>query len=163
MPDPRPLVDVAAKWASGLAPAADVVDVATDVLVSGIESTSLVLLAGVTRSEADYEVHDLLPRAMEELGLPYFGWDQPNSRLLAAAALCREDVNGSLPARDLCRMIHSRFGHDAHELIEPVAVLDDEFDVLDYFHNPTEQQLDARTLDAARRLVTFADQLTFAG
>lgn len=148
------LVDAAAKWASGLCNASDVVDVATDALVAGLDSPSLVLLAGTTRADADVDIHDLLPDAMEELHLPYFGWNHPDSRLLAAAGLAREHVDGRLPACDLCRIIHSRFGHCAHDLIEP---LDDEYDVLDFSWTPTEAQLEHRVFEAASRIVQTVD------
>lgn len=147
------LIDAAAKWASGLCNAIEVVDAATDALVAGLDSPSLVLLAGTTRGEADVEIHDLLPAAMAELHLPYYGWNNPDSRLLAAAGLAREHVDGRLPARDLCRIIHSRFGHGAHDLIEPLAVLDDDYDVLDYSQNSTEAQLERRVFEAASRII----------
>ena len=151
------LIDNAAMWASGLVNASNVVDAATDALVAGLDSPDLVLLAGLTRAETDPEIHDLLPGAMEELELPFFGWNHPDSRLLAAAGLAREHVHGRLPARDLCRIVHSRFGHDAHDLIEPLAVLDDDYDVLDYSQNPSEEQLERRVLDAATRILASAD------
>jgi hypothetical protein len=116
-----------------------------------------VLLAGTTRAEAAIEIHDLLPAAMEELGLPYFGWKHPDSRLLAAAGLAREYVGQRLPARDLCRIIHSRFGHDAHDLIEPLAVLDDEYDLLDFSQTPTQDQLERRVFEAANRILDRVD------
>lgn len=147
------LTDIAAQWACGLVNATEVVDTAVEALMVGLDTTSLVRLAGTTRADADVEVHELLPAAMEELRLPYFGWDHPESRLLAVAALAREHVHGRLPARDLCRIVHARFGHDAHDLIEPFAVLDDEYDTLEYFQNPTEEQIEGRVLDAARRIV----------
>ena len=55
-------------------------------------------------------------------------------------------------------MIHARFGHQAHDLIEPLAELDDCFDVFDYSQNPTEEQLERRTFTAASELIAFADQ-----
>jgi hypothetical protein len=151
----RALVDVAAAWASGLTDAERVVDVATDALVAGVESTSLVLLAGTPKAQAAIEVPELLPRAMDELRLPFFGWDHPSSRLLGAAALAREHLHHRLPARDLCRMIHARFGHQAHDLIEPLAMLDDGFDI----GYQTEEELERETLVAASELVAFADAL----
>src|SRR4051812_24386496 len=59
----RSLVEVAAAWGAGQVNAADVVRVAVDAILGGLESTSLVLLAGLTSAEADNEVPDLLPRA----------------------------------------------------------------------------------------------------
>lgn len=152
------MVEVAAAWACGFANAVEVVEVAVDALVAGVDSTSLTLLAGLTRSEADIEVHALLPRAMEELELPFFGWDDPDSWVMAAAFLAREHTDGRLQARDLCRIFHSRFGHGRGTLIEALVSLDDEFDTLGYSANPTEPQLEQRTLEAALALRTWADQ-----
>jgi hypothetical protein len=52
-------------------------------------------------------------------------------------------------------MIHARFGHQAHDLIEPLAVLDDCFDI----GHQTEEELERETLVAANELVAFADAL----
>ncbi len=135
------LTDTAAQWACGLVNPSDVADAAVEALMVGLDTTKLVLLAGTTRAEADVEVPELLPTAMEELGLPYFGWDHPESRLLAVVALARDHIDGRLPARDLCRIVHGRFGHGAHDLIEPLAELDDEYDTLEYSQNPAEKQI----------------------
>lgn len=155
----RSLVDTAARWACGFVGATDVVDVATEALVAGVDSPTLPALAGVPAAQATVEVPDLLERVMDELDLPYYGPGHPTSRVLAAAGLAAEHTHGRLPARDLCRLIHSHYGHGAHPLIESLAELDDAYDTLDYSANPTEQQLDRRTLDAAHELVAHADAL----
>src|SRR5215469_11765193 len=81
------LIAVAAQWAAGQVNAIRVVEAAADAVAEGLDSPSLVLLAGLTRGEADDGVPDLLPAAMSELQLPYFGFDQAESRALAAAAI----------------------------------------------------------------------------
>ena len=159
----RALVDIAARWACGFVNATDVVDTATDVLVAGLDSPSLRVLAGVPAAQATIEVPDLIERVMDEVGLPYFGPGHPNSRLLAAAALATEHINGRLTARDLCRIVHQHYGHQAHELIEPLAVLDDDYDILDYSPTPSEAQLEQRTLDAARALISYSNRVVGDG
>lgn len=152
----RALIDNAARWACGFVNATAVVDAATDALVAGVDSPTLRVLAGVPAAEATTDVPHLLERAMDELDLPYFGPGHPTGRLLAAAALAAEHVHGRLAARDLCRIIHQHYGHDAHDLIEPLAELDDCYDALDYVEE-TEQDLERQTLDAALTLIVAVE------
>ncbi|WP_318212603.1 MULTISPECIES: hypothetical protein [unclassified Streptomyces] len=58
----RRLRDCAALWREGELSAADVVGAACDALVAGLDGPALRILAACTRAEADYDVHDLLPR-----------------------------------------------------------------------------------------------------
>lgn len=44
---------------------------ACDVLIAGLDSPSLRILAGLTRAEADHQVPGLLPGALAELGLDF--------------------------------------------------------------------------------------------
>ncbi|MFE9636088.1 hypothetical protein [Streptomyces sp. NPDC006463] len=62
------LQDRATLWSVGEIPANDVVSAACDALVAGLDSPGLRVLAACTRAEADYDVHDLLPVALDELG-----------------------------------------------------------------------------------------------
>jgi hypothetical protein len=64
------LQDHAALWSTGEVRARDVVSAACDALVAGLDSPGLRILAACTRAEADYDVHELLPQALEDLGLP---------------------------------------------------------------------------------------------
>ncbi|MFE9287583.1 hypothetical protein ACF1HU_07880 [Streptomyces olivaceus] len=52
--------------------ATDVVAGACDALVAGLDSPALRVLAACTRTEADYDVHDLLRPALHELGLTFY-------------------------------------------------------------------------------------------
>jgi hypothetical protein len=157
----RELIDIAARWACGFVNATAVVDAGTNALVVGVDSPTLRVLAGVLAAQATIDVPDLLDRAMDELELPYFGPGHPTSRLLAAAALAAEHVHGRLAARDLCRIIHQHYGHEAHDLIEPLAVLDDCYDSIDYIEE-TEHDLERQTLDTALALIAAAMPLTSA-
>ncbi|MFE3558347.1 hypothetical protein ACFXKW_26325 [Streptomyces sp. NPDC059193] len=59
------LQDRATLWSVGEIPASDVVSAACDALVAGLDSPGLRVLAACTRAEADYDVHDLLPEALD--------------------------------------------------------------------------------------------------
>ncbi|MEH0447822.1 MULTISPECIES: hypothetical protein [unclassified Streptomyces] len=63
------LQDQAALWSMGEICATDVVTAACNALVAGLDSPALRMLAACTRAEATYDVPDLLPPALEELGL----------------------------------------------------------------------------------------------
>ncbi|MDV9199327.1 hypothetical protein R6M67_29320 [Streptomyces sp. Wh19] len=65
------LQDHAALWSMGEIRATDVVTGACDALVAGLDSPALRMLAACTRAEADYDVPDLLPPALDELGLTF--------------------------------------------------------------------------------------------
>lgn len=61
-PAARRLQDRAVLWSMGEIRATEVVTVACDALVAGLDSPALRILAACTRAEADYAVPDLLPR-----------------------------------------------------------------------------------------------------
>ncbi|MEU7296204.1 hypothetical protein AB0A76_23820 [Streptomyces exfoliatus] len=65
------LQDHAALWGVGEISAGEVVNAACDALVAGLDTPGLRILAACTRAEADYDVHDLLPPALDELGLTF--------------------------------------------------------------------------------------------
>lgn len=66
------LQERAALWSTGELRASDVVDAACDALIAGIDTPGLRILAACTRAEADYHVQDLLPAALDELGLTFY-------------------------------------------------------------------------------------------
>ena len=69
-----------------------VVRCACDALIAGLDSPSLRILAGLTRAEADYQVLDILPEALAELGLDF-------TSTRAAAAAARKPPRASWPRR----------------------------------------------------------------
>ncbi|MFH9060365.1 hypothetical protein ACH4GM_03925 [Streptomyces coeruleorubidus] len=144
------LQDHAALWSMGEIRACDVVHAACDALVAGLDTPGLRILAACTRAEADYDVHELLPVALEELGLTFYPATSDAGREDAARALARRMLAGVLTPRELTFRIHQRFGHEL-PLTERLAELDDEYDVLEY-DNGTVDQIDAEVTAEARRL-----------
>ncbi|MFE0458587.1 hypothetical protein ACFW1A_04900 [Kitasatospora sp. NPDC058965] len=144
------LQDRAALWSVGAAPAHEVVTAACDALVAGLDSPALVALASRTRSEADYDVPELLPVALEELGLTSYAPGSQAGEEAAVRALAKLLVSGELTPRELAFQAHQRFGHRLPPA-ERLAELDDEYDTLGY-SSRTLAQLDADVRSEAHRL-----------
>jgi len=158
-PTSRYFLEEAALWRRAQVSAADVVDVAVQALLEGIESVSFTLIAGLTKAEAEAELGELLPVALDELGLDCLGYDDPNNDVLAAAALTRSFLYGHLEAQQLTQAIHQTFGHMCHPLVEQLSIHDDSFDTLDYVPNPSREQLIRKTHVAATNLRDKADEI----
>ncbi|WP_353943418.1 hypothetical protein ABII15_18400 [Streptomyces sp. HUAS MG91] len=146
------LQDQTALWRIGEIPAANVISAACDALVAGLDSPALRILAACTGSEADYDVHDLLPPALDELGLVLHPVDSLAAQEAAARALARRLLAGELTPSELTVRIHSRFGHEL-PLTQQLALLDDEYDTLEY-SDTTEAEIDGEVIAEARRLTT---------
>ncbi|MGW4379748.1 hypothetical protein [Kitasatospora sp. NPDC004531] len=144
------LQDHAVLWSIGEVRASDVVGAACDALVAGLDSPALRALAACTRAEADYDVPEILPSALDELGLTFYPVSSIAGQEAAARALARQLLSGELTPRELAFRIHQRFGHEL-ALAERLAELDDEYDVLEY-GNRTLAQVDAEVTAEARRL-----------
>ncbi|MFF3663572.1 hypothetical protein [Streptomyces olivochromogenes] len=154
-PAARRLQDCAVLWSMGEIRAADVVTAACDALVAGLDSPALRILAARTRAEADYAVPDLLPPALDELGLTFHpaggvAGQEAAGQEAAARALATRMPAGELTPRELAFRIHQRFGHEL-PLTEQLANLDDDYDVLEYGHR-TQTQVDADVTAEALRL-----------
>ncbi|MFE0358866.1 hypothetical protein ACFW2I_36105 [Streptomyces nigra] len=144
------LQDYAALWSMGEIRATDVVTGACNALVAGLDSPALRMLAACTRAEADYDVPDLLPPALDELGLTFYPVGSLSGQEAAARALAARMLAGELTPRELAFRIHQRFGHEL-PLAERLANLDDEYDILEY-GDRTPAQVDADVLAEALRL-----------
>ncbi|MCP4961418.1 MAG: hypothetical protein GY925_19405 [Actinomycetia bacterium] len=155
----RYFLEEAALWRRAQTRATTVVDAAVQALLAGVESTSFVLIAGHGAAEAEGELGELLAAALAELNLTCLRYGDPETDVLAAAALCRSYLNGHLEAQQLTQQIHGVYGHDCHPLVEGLSILDDSFDTLDYTPNPTRAQLERSTYEAARALQTEADAI----
>ncbi|MER7837039.1 hypothetical protein ABTY98_14300 [Streptomyces sp. NPDC096040] len=149
-PAARELQDRAVLWSMGEIHATDVVTGACDALVAGLDSPALRMLAACTRAEADYDVPDLLPPALHELGLTFYPAGSVAGQEAAARALAARTLAGELTPRELAFRIHQRFGHKL-PLVEQLANLDDEYDILEY-GDRTPAQVDAEVLAEALRL-----------
>ena len=130
--------------------ASDVVSAACDALVAGLDSPGLRVLAACTRAEADYEVHELLPNALDELGLTFYPFASKAGQEAAARVLARRMLAGELTPRDFTRRIHQCYGHKL-DLTERLAELDDEYDMLEY-GDRTAEEVGAEVATEARRL-----------
>ncbi|MEU9254519.1 hypothetical protein AB0D66_22050 [Streptomyces sp. NPDC048270] len=144
------LQDHAALWSMGEIRASDVVNAACDALVAGLDTPGLRILAACTRAEADYDVHHLLPEALDELGLTFYPVASEAGQEAAARALARRMLAGELTPREFTFRIHQRHGHEL-PLTERLAELDDEYDILEY-GDRTVDQVDAEVTAEARRL-----------
>ncbi|MET8902832.1 hypothetical protein [Streptomyces sp. NPDC004538] len=151
------LQDQAALWRTREAAAADVVSSACDALVAGLDGPALRILAACTRAEADYDVPDLLPPALDELGLTLHPAGSRAAREAGVRALAARTLAGERTPRELAFRIHQRFGHDL-PLTERLAELDDEYDYLEY-GDGTPAQVDADVLAEALRLTAAARPL----
>ncbi|MGW9030854.1 hypothetical protein ACWGQ5_43710 [Streptomyces sp. NPDC055722] len=107
-------------------------------------------MAACTRAEADYEVPDLLPPALDELGLIFYPVGSDAGQEAAARALAARMLAGELTPRELAFRVHQRFGHEL-ALAERLAELDDEYDILEY-GDRTPAQVDAEVTAEALRL-----------
>ncbi|MEU0852934.1 hypothetical protein ABZ387_34035 [Streptomyces flaveolus] len=149
----RALQDHAALWNMGEIRATEVVTGACNALVAGLDSPALRMLAACTRAEADYDVPDLLPPALDELGLAFYPVDSVAGQEAAARALAARTLAGELTPRELVFRIHQRFGHEL-PLVERLANLDDEYDILEY-GDRTSAQIDADVRAEAFRLTQY--------
>lgn len=123
---------------------------ACDVLIAGLDSPSLRILAGPTRAEADHQVPGLLPGARAELGLDFCLRGSCGGQQAAARALAAQAVSGPLTPRELAAAIHQHFGHSL-PLAERLAALDDEYD-LGAYATMTREQTDQEVIAEARPL-----------
>ncbi|MGW3094976.1 hypothetical protein ACWDCC_16190 [Streptomyces sp. NPDC001102] len=146
----RELQDRAVLWSMREIPAADVVAAACDALVAGLDSPALRILAACTRSEADYDVPDLLPPALDELGLVFHPAGSVAGQEAAARAFATWMLAGELTPRELALQIHHRFWHEL-TVAAQLALLDDEYDTLEY-GDRTPAQVDADVVTEALRL-----------
>jgi hypothetical protein len=147
------LQDHAVLWSIGEIRANDVVVAACDALVAGLDNPALRTLAACTRAEADYDVPELLPPALDELGLTFYPVGSHAGQEAAARALAGQMLAGKLTPRELAFRIHQRFGHQL-PLAERLAELDDEYDIIEY-GDRTLAQVDAEVTAEARRLAQY--------
>ncbi|MEU6457909.1 hypothetical protein [Streptomyces sp. NPDC047065] len=109
------------------------------------------------REQADYDVPDLLPPALDELGLTLHPAGSRAAREAGVRALAARTPAGELTPRELAFRIHQRFGHGL-PMTERLAELDDEYDYLEY-GDGTLAQVDADVLAEALRITAAARPL----
>ncbi|MFD5149252.1 hypothetical protein [Streptomyces sp. NPDC058401] len=144
------LQDHVVLWSVGEVTGSDVVDVACDALVAGLDTPGLRVLAACTYAEASYDVHDLLPAALHELGLVFYPFEGGAGREAAASALARRMLAGAFTPSEFTLRIHRRYGHEP-PLTRRLAELDDAYDILEY-GDRTVDEVDAEVRAVARTL-----------
>jgi len=74
--------------------ASDAVNAACDALVAVLDTPGFRILAACTRAEADYDVHNLLPAALDQLGLIIYPVASEAGQEAAARAPARHMLAG---------------------------------------------------------------------
>jgi hypothetical protein len=108
----RTLQDTAALSSIGAVSPQAVVKCACDALIAGLDSPSLRILAGLTRTEADHDVLDRLPAALAELGLDFYPRDSRGGQEAVVRALAAQAMSGSLTPRELAAAIQRTAPND---------------------------------------------------
>jgi hypothetical protein len=147
-----------------LGSAGEVVDAATDLLAAGEDSMLLAQLAGISKGQADMEVGQALPGAMESVSAPLFDAESTECQLVAVDGLAERYRNGVIDGRELVRRVHVRFGHVSPALIEALSVLDDSYDLLPVTGG-SEAKVDHNVDDALTALTAAVDEIirSYAG
>ncbi|MEO3978423.1 hypothetical protein [Streptomyces sp. CAU 1734] len=147
--------DHADLWSAGEIRPAELVAAACDALVAGLDSPALRTLAACTRGEADYDVPDLLPGALGELGLVFRPAGGAEGREAGARALARRMLAGDPDPRGFAFHMHRTHGHGL-PLTERLAELNDEYDEYGghgcFPGDRTPAEIDAEVMAEARRL-----------
>jgi hypothetical protein len=142
-------------WSVGEVTTAQLIRLACDALVSGMDSQALRELAGApeSSSSSDYDIEDILERVADDFGFTFYRRNSADGRLAGARVLAAQCVAGHLPPRELARWMHSRIKH-GHEdqRVEALVSLDDQYDISDYTGQSPEQ-IDRAVLGAAERLL----------
>ncbi|MDO3704037.1 hypothetical protein Q3W71_20430 [Micromonospora sp. C28SCA-DRY-2] len=146
------LANVAALWSVGYVRAAEVVRVACDVLVAGLEGDGLCMLAGVAYRNADDDVPQVLKAALGELGLDYHAPGSQEAKAAAVRVLAGRVMAGLMAPRDLAFWAHRTIGHDQLPLAERLVELDDVYDCIEY-SDQTAAEVDADVVAEARRII----------
>lgn len=144
--------EAATLWSVGQVPAAQIVDLACELLVAGFDGPNLAVLAGVHARNADDEVPELLEAALDDVGLRHRPAGDRAGFEAAVTIMASRVLAGSLTPRDLATWAHTTVGHGRLPLAERLVELDDVYDTLDYT-DMTEQEADDEVRAEARRIV----------
>ncbi len=136
---------------SGLEP---VVRAACDALVAGVDGDNLAALAGVSvhATEFDADADELIHAALAEQGRPLPERFSAAAQEAALVAMASEAVQGRWVPRELAAWAHRVIGHGGAAIAQPLVVLDDEYDCIEYTNQRVED-LDAEVLAFARDVV----------
>lgn len=142
----------AALWSVDYITAADIVEIACDLLVAGQDGPTLRMLAAVPFRHADEEVPEVLESVLADLDLPYYEPGSTAGQEAAVRALAARVLAGTMPPTELAVWAHSKIGHDRLALAERLVELDDVYDTIEY-SDMTEEEVDAEVVAEARRIL----------
>lgn len=148
----RALADVVALWGVGAATPEAVIRAACDALAAGLDSQALRELAGLSISSSTYEVEDALPKALEDIAIPFNPPRTAGAQVAAARVLASRLLASQVDSRELVAWMHRTFRHGENDAIEPFLQLDDEYDIIEHTGRSAEQ-VDQDVIVAARRLL----------
>ncbi len=142
-----------ALWSVDGVTSCEVIRLACDALVSGLDSQALRELAGASPSSPAYDIEDLLERVAIDFELTFHGRHSEGGQLAAARVMAAQCVAGELPPRELARWMHSRIqhGHD-DQRVEALVYLDDRYDVREHTGESLDQ-IDVAVMNAAKYLL----------
>ncbi|WP_205775960.1 hypothetical protein [Micromonospora tulbaghiae] len=144
--------EAAALWSAGQVTAAELVNVACELLVAGFDELNLATLASVHARHADEEVPELLEAAPKDVGLSHYPRGSHAGQEAAVTIMASRVLAGLLSPLDLAVWAHSIIGHDKLPVAERLVELDDVYDTLEYT-DMTEQDVNDEILVEARRIV----------
>lgn len=129
-----------------------VVTTACDLLVAGMDSPSLRMLAGESVNSNVRDISPLIERTITELGGEHLLPDSNEEERRAIWAMCEHLLDGAIAVRELTAWAHIAFSHYGPGDAADLAQLDDEFDGSDTWGRSSVQiTADVETL--ARRVV----------
>jgi hypothetical protein len=104
---PQQLAEDAALWSTREVTTSELVRLACDALVDGLDSQALRELAGASDSTSVYEVEDMLERVAEDFGFRLLARDSEGGRLAATRVLAAQCVAGQLMPREFARWMQA--------------------------------------------------------
>lgn len=148
----KALTDSAALWSVDQCRSEEIVKLACDALVAGLDSEPLRELAAVPYPQATAEVPDLLEPALTSLGLPFYPPWGSEGKLAAVKVYAARCLSGEMAPRAFVGWMHIVFQHGESDELEPFLSLSDYYEEAVY-RNITEEQIDVQVIVAARKLL----------
>jgi hypothetical protein len=132
-----------------------VVRLACDGLVAGLDSPGLSLLAGMSVYGHDPEFGAVLAAAFDGLGIRLPQPDSAEAQVAAARAMARLLLDGQLSSRELARWAHRIIGHGGAAELKTLVEFDDAYEIVDCVGRADGvAELDRQVRSEAQRLVS---------
>ncbi len=145
--------DTASLWMVRRASAEDVVRVACDLLVAGVDGPAMCELAAVSIRHADADLPLVLEPALREVGLPHHEPGSTGAQEAGLVVMCARVLANEVHPQSLTSWAHAEFGHGGIDLAQGLVTLDDSYDMADVTGADTGE-LDAEVRAEALRVAT---------